>query len=132
MIENLMLIDDNAIDQKLYKQIIERSGRVVHLHQFTMAEEALAFLASDERPQIDAILLDIRMPRMDGFEFLDAAVAQHGENFAKVAVIMLTTSMSDADQSKARDYQVVKHYINKPLTTEHLVDIDKMLEGDAR
>ena len=127
MIENLMLIDDESVDQKLYRRVVESSGLVNTLHQFMDAESALAFLAEDGRPQIDAILLDINMPRMSGFDFLEAATAEFGDNFTKVAVIMLTTSARPEDEARARQFPVVKDYINKPLAREHLEKIAELL-----
>ncbi|MEM7212053.1 MAG: response regulator [Pseudomonadota bacterium] len=104
-----------------------RSGCVEHLHQFTMAEDALAFLGGPERPRIDAILLDIRMPRVDGFEFLNTALATLGDVLEECLVILLTTSTSEADRTRAARYGVVQDYFNKPLTQDHLDRIDKMI-----
>ena len=92
-----------------------------------MADEALVFLRSPTRPKIDAILLDIRMPRMDGFEFLEAATAEFGDQFTDIVVIMLTTSVSEADKKRAQSYSVVKEYINKPLIVEHIERINELI-----
>ena len=115
------------MDQKLYRRIIERSGLVEDLQQFTLAEDALEYLRRMDRPKIDAILLDIRMPRMDGFEFLDAATAEFGQTFTRIAVIMLTTSASEADKQRASEYGFVRDYITKPLLIEHLELVDRLL-----
>lgn len=131
MIDTLMIVDDNALDQKLYARIIARSGLVGQVHSFVMAEDALTFLAAATCPVIDAVLLDINMPRMNGFEFLDAATMRFGSGFARAAVIMLTTSMSEHDQQRAAGYEVVRDYINKPLRPEHLERIDALLQGRA-
>lgn len=124
-----MVIDDNMIDQKLNRRVIERSGRVEHCLYFSGGEDALLYLRRTERPRVDAILLDVNMPRMTGFEFLDAATTEFGEGFTRVAVVMLTTSMSEADQHRAGRYSVVKDYICKPLDEGHLHKIDAMLSG---
>lgn len=115
-----MLVDDNAVDQMICRRIIERSGLVGTLYPFVYATDALAFLRRADRPQIDAILLDVNMPRMDGFEFLDAATDELGANFARIVVVMLTTSLDPRDTHRSRSFDVVHDYFNKPLVAEHL------------
>jgi CheY-like chemotaxis protein len=127
MIHQLMLIDDNEDDQMFYRRIIDKSGLVETFHPFFMAEDALTFLREENRPPIDAILLDINMPGLNGFQFLDAATEEFGDDFAKIAVIMLTTSILEEDKRRASQYAIVRDYINKPLELEHLEAIDRML-----
>ncbi|MEM7042933.1 MAG: response regulator [Pseudomonadota bacterium] len=130
MIPHLMLLDDNEDDQMFYRRIIKKSGLVEAFHPFIMAKDALAFMRRDDRPEIDAILLDINMPGMDGFQFLDAATEEFGDSFAKIAVIMLTTSILEKDKRRASQYAIVKDYVNKPLEQEHLEKIDRMLPDE--
>lgn len=118
-IRKLMLIDDNEADTFLYRLVIEESGLVADLDVFNMAEDALASLRGSAWASVDAILLDIRMPRMSGFEFLETALAEFGADFAKVIVIMLTTSLDPHDRERAEKLNV-KHYFEKPLTRAHL------------
>ncbi len=127
MINHLMLIDDNESDQLVYRRIIKRSGIVENAHQLYMAEDALTFLRDPACPSIDAILLDINMPGMNGFQFLEAATQEFGDSFVRVAVIMLTTSILEHDRLRANQFAVVKDYLNKPLEREHLEKIDRML-----
>ena len=129
-IGSIFLIDDNTIDQKLYKRIIDRSGMVGAFTGFLSAEEALEHLRRSDHPAADAILLDINMPRMDGFEFLEAATAELGDQFAKMVVMMLTTSIDPRDEERARQYSVVKDYCNKPLTLEYLKTLAEILKKE--
>lgn len=119
-IRTVMLIDDEKSDQFLYKRIIERSGLVENLISYQYAEDALEYLQKNDHQKVDVIFLDINMPRMDGFEFLEAATEKFGDNFAKVIVIMLTTSLDPTDVKRANTYPAVKDFLNKPLTVEHL------------
>lgn len=122
-----MLIDDNQVDQLLSERLINRSGLVQNFLSFLSAEEALEYIRSSEQPAADAILLDINMPRMDGFEFLEAATQELGDRFARIVVMMLTTSLDPKDREKARAYAVVKDYINKPLMMEYVEKIAKQV-----
>lgn len=124
-IGTLMLIDDNNVDQMLYKRVIDRSGLVHHLEQFVDARMALQKLREGLKP--DAILLDINMPGMNGFDFLENAIAEFGDDFS-VVVVMLTTSMNPDDSSRAARYSVVKDYLSKPLKTEQLIKISRLIK----
>lgn len=123
-IEHLLLVDDDEVDQLLHRRVIERSKLVEHIHSFRMAREALDYLSQGGRA--DLILLDIRMPGMSGFEFLEAAIRELGSDFAPV-VIMLTTSMDPRDRETAASYPVVKGYLEKPLHDETVLTLAEML-----
>lgn len=114
----VLLIDDESVDQYLYQRIIERSGLVERTVSFMAADRALEHLRTHPEEEVDAIFLDINMPRMNGFEFLEQATKELGERFAKVCIVMLTTSLNPEDETHARSFPVVRDFINKPLTVE--------------
>ncbi len=115
-------IDDSAIDLELNVLVLERSGRFDEVLTFTSGEGALAHLRQ-KRP-VDAIFLDINMPMMDGFEFLEAATLEFGEDrFARSVVFMLTSSLNPADRKRAKSFSVVHGFLTKPLTVEQANDI---------
>ena len=122
-----MVIDDDEVDQILYQRLIDRSGLVETVLSYRYAEEALEFLRRPDRPDIDLMFLDINMPRMNGFEFLDAVVTEFPTGFDTVIIVMLTTSLNKADKQRAETYEVVKEYINKPLTMDQLKDIVELV-----
>jgi CheY-like chemotaxis protein len=129
LIRTAMLIDDESFDQKLYQRVLQRSGLVEEALSFLYADEALAYLASPGHRKIDVIFLDIHMPRMNGFEFLEAATETLGQKFASVVVVMLTTSLERRDRDRAATYPVVRRFINKPLIVEQVADVAALLEG---
>lgn len=130
-IATAMTIDDEGLDQRLYRRIMERSGLVERVLSFRMAREALDYLKSEDSENIDVIFLDINMPQMNGFEFLERATAELGEGFARCVVIMLTTSLDPRDEARARQFDVVKKYLNKPLTLDDLRHVAGLLRDAA-
>ena len=117
----VMLIDDEAVDQMMYKRILARSGRTEDVVSFTYGQDALDYLVDADSPPVDLILLDINMPRMTGFEFLEAVRARIGMSFDIPVVMMLTTSLNPRDKARAASFEVVRAYVNKPLCSD---DID--------
>ena len=118
-IPTLMLIDDSSFDQMIYRRIAEKSGLVRDLLQFVDATEALTELSDPATRMPDLILLDINMPKMDGFEFLEEATRRFGVDLCPI-IVMLTTSLYPKDEERAKSFKVVHDFLNKPLTQDHL------------
>ncbi|RMG23266.1 MAG: response regulator [Bacteroidetes bacterium] len=118
-----MLVDDNEIDNIINEKIIEANGFAENILVFQTGQEALDYLAAhqdeaDSLPEI--VFLDINMPIMDGFQFLDDF-----ENFSdtvleKCKIIMLSSSISPKDIDRAASSRYVKKYLNKPLNARYL------------
>ena len=128
---HVVLIDDNDVDQMLYKRLIDRSGRFGEVTSFVYADEALDWLSRAERTPVDLVLLDVNMPRMNGFEFLEAACERLGDDFAKAVVIMLTTSLDPRDRRRAGRHATVKGFFVKPLTPALLEEALSIVGGGS-
>lgn len=111
-----MLIDDNELDNFINKKLIESENFAgnVTVHQSALnALEELKGMSTDALPNI--IFLDIMMPHMDGFGFLDE-FAKLDENIRRSCkIIMLSTSESFKDLNKANQNKHVYKFLNKPL-----------------
>lgn len=128
-IKTVMLVDDEEIDQKTYQRVLNRSGIVGDILVFTYATDALEYLKSNPEKTVDVIFLDINMPRMNGFEFLEAATEELGEAFARMVIVMLTTSIDPRDRKRAEDNPLVRDFLDKPLTIAHVEGVAAMLGG---
>ena len=127
MIKDIFLIDDDALVNFLNQEIIKDSHPDKKVRSFESATEALEVIkemlnTSDSKlPQL--ILLDINMPVMDGWEFLDI-FDQLPENKTKdCKIIMHTSSIDPRDIEKAKKYKAVVDYMTKPLNLQSLSKI---------
>jgi CheY-like chemotaxis protein len=122
----VMLIDDNEIDNLINQKMLEASNLAETIFMHTGAKGALEFLKNIEKLSTNGvgipemIFLDIDMPLMDGFQFLDEFEKLSDYIKNNCTIIMLTSSINPQDLSKAKKSNYVKKYINKPLTQEAL------------
>ena len=126
----VMLIDDNEIDNLINQKMIEAADISEHIYTHTGARSAIEFLKNLEKIDKetkdvlpDVIFLDIDMPLMDGFQFLDEFNKLGDDTRKKCKIVMLTSSINPQDVNKSKKYTYVKKYINKPLTQENLVNL---------
>lgn len=127
----ILLVDDNDSDNFLHSRIIGKSGLANHVEIKLNGQEALDCLTSRRDDtmqrcafhQPELILLDINMPMMDGWEFIERYQALPEYRKWSVVIIMLTTSINPADKITAEKKLGPGCFHYKPLTLEMLREI---------
>lgn len=118
----VMLVDDDEVSNFITTEILSNINLTDNIEVATNGKEALEILTKDSECTIseekidspDLIFLDLNMPVMNGFEFLQA----FRECDKKVHVVVLTSSTNEKDIEEARKYPQVKYYLSKPLTAD--------------
>lgn len=123
----VMLIDDNEIDNLINQKMIESVNMTDNIFVHSGAKSALEYLKNIEKIKVggesflpEFIFLDIDMPLMDGFQFVDEfeKLSDFTKNYCKV--ILLTSSLDPKDITKSKKNSYIVRYLNKPLTQDSL------------
>jgi CheY-like chemotaxis protein len=117
-----LLIDDNYIDNFVTRRILESSNFAEKIIVSNSATDAMASLRSGAiKP--DVIFLDIRMPQMGGFEFLQEFDKLDIDNKMDIKIFMLSSSLDPTDLKKSSNNKYITHFLHKPLTQKALDEI---------
>jgi len=127
----VLLVDDNESDNFIHKRVLVKAGITNHIEIATNGQEALDFLTTTRKGdpsekrylQPELIFLDINMPVMDGWEFLEEYQKLDDIQKGRAVFIMLTTSCNPADRARAE--LIIGHdcFRYKPLTIRMINDI---------
>jgi CheY-like chemotaxis protein len=113
----IFLVDDQPIANFIAKKLLEIEGFSHNVYDFTNPVEAFEIVQQEKENAL--IFLDLQMPEMNGWQFLDQMSLQELEH----KVIILTSSTSELDLQKARDYPFVVEYVIKPLNKQKFSDL---------
>ncbi len=141
-IENLskiLLVDDDEVNNFYNESVLTMElGFKGEVAVCNNGREALDYLINQEKLNQsnpnknhtpDLIFLDINMPVMDGFEFLEEYAKLPESTKAKIVICMLTTSLNSSDERKASQFIEIKEYVNKPLDKEGISEIIEQFFG---
>jgi CheY-like chemotaxis protein len=117
-----LLIDDNYIDNFVTRRILEGGNFAEEVIVSQSAADAIDSLRSGSvKP--DVIFLDIRMPVMGGFEFLQEYDKLQIEGKKAIKIFMLSSSLDPTDLKKSSNNKYITQFIHKPITQKILDDI---------
>jgi len=119
--KKILLVDDDEAAVYISKRLLEKAAIEADMLIARHGQEALDIVRTvcqqQERPEL--ILLDIHMPVMDGFEFLEHLQASVDLSTAPIKIVLLSSSVHHLDRARAKQYPVFD-YIEKPLTVDKL------------
>jgi CheY-like chemotaxis protein len=140
MLNTTIVIDDSENDRYLARRTLSKAGVTHRVLEFSDALTALGLLSDRESferecgpwPPRAVVLLDVNMPRMGGFEFLEALESRiaAGEVQGQVlGVVMYSTSDYQPDVDRAMSFGIVVDYVVKPITVDSAARIARIVES---
>lgn len=129
----ILLIDDDEATNFVHEWVIRQAGVATHVEVCQSAFDGLEYIqaikpaVSEDAPQPGIIFLDINMPGMNGWEFLEKYEALPQDKKAQILVVMLTTSLNPDDRKRAESMADINCFMSKPLTEEM---VKKLIEDN--
>lgn len=123
--KNILLVDDDSIANFLIEKIVQSTGLAERIFKALNGREALeVFLSADAEQTTlpEVVLLDLNMPIMNGFEFIQAFQSLEFEGKKNILIILVTSSDNPSDIERARELGI-KYYLTKPISGEMLKGI---------
>jgi len=127
-INYILLIDDDKVTNYYNQRIINKCATVMDSIAVSSGENALKYLKEAEEGKTvkpNLIFLDINMPAMNGWEFVEEYNKLNKDFTKDIKLVMLTTSNNPEDYQRSLKIDTINDFINKPLSVDLLMDIVK-------
>ena len=118
--KNILVVDDDTIANFLIERIVQSTGMARNISKALNGKEALKIFhnhINEAAPLPEVVLLDLNMPIMNGFEFLQAYNELEFEDKGDTLIILVTSSNNPVDMQRAKEFGV-KYYLTKPINAE--------------
>lgn len=122
MLDLIMAVDDDPITLMLFKKVVQKASFAGKIINAINGEEAIAYFntINNEETKPQLIFLDLNMPVMGGWEFLDLFNNSDYYHLNNTKVIILTSTIDPEDIKKSKTYPNVIEFLSKPITVEML------------
>jgi len=131
---SVLLVDDDEINNfisiKLIKKALLNTEIMACLNGKFAIDQLYEIQKKDPSKLPDYILLDINMPIMNGWEFLDEYKRLNIDPRGKTKIYIISSSVFSNDINKARSYPLVKDFISKPLNVDKIVELFRVEDHD--
>ncbi|MFL0683456.1 MAG: response regulator [Algoriphagus aquaeductus] len=114
----IFLVDDDPINNLINKRLLGKTGISEQIREFLGGEEALDVLKEVSSDHTLLIFLDINMPVLNGWEFLNKYLEYFPNRTDKI--VILSSSIDFQDRQRASEYQIVSGFLEKPLTLDKI------------
>lgn len=115
----VLIVDDSSDDNYFMKRRLKDAGIAEDVVDFVYAADALEFMRRRDRPKVDLILLDLNMPRMNGFEFA-TEYRKLAPSVSEAPIYMVSSSLDPADREQAETHPGIRGFYVKPPSVEQL------------
>lgn len=137
MTNRVLLIDDDEITHIIGNRLLKITSFATQTISLYNGKEGLDYFQKlENKDEVDkdlvpeVIFLDINMPYMNGWDFLDEFIKCYSNKFPSIIIFMLSSSVDPEDIAKSKRYPFVKDYVVKPLTKDSIENLKNLYLAD--
>lgn len=119
----VLLLDDNPATNFIHRKFINQADCTHQVQDFQSGKQVLAYLESEANVLPELLFVDINMPVMDAWEFLEGLKGLGRKGLEDIVIILLSTSMSPSDKDKAEKIEFINDIRLKPLSVNTIHEV---------